>query len=98
MLRLAIAFCTVFLLQLSHLFGMEKNDSPYIIPPPLKNLDKKYKLRIVYFVPSDKKVKKDYRQKASVLMRVVSDVYKEKSRLMGFILRDWILSLIKMVR
>ena len=84
MLRLAIAFCTVFLLQLSHLFGMEKNDSPYIIPPPLKNLDKKYKLRIVYFVPSDKKVKKEYRQKASVLMRVVSDVYKRELKANGF--------------
>ena len=86
MLRLVIAFFTVFLLQLSHLFGKEKNDSPFIIPPPLKNLDKKYKLRIIYFVPSDKKVKKDYKEKASVLMRVVSDVYKRELKDNGCLL------------
>ena len=32
-----------------------------LIPPPLKDLGKDYKLRVVYFVPADAEVKAHYR-------------------------------------
>lgn len=50
--------------------------SGYIIPPPLKDLGRDYKVRLVYFVPSDKEVKNEYREKIEVLMQVVSDIYR----------------------
>ena len=46
-----------------------------IIPPPLKDLGRDYKARMVYFVPSDKEVKSGYQEKIEVLMRVVADMY-----------------------
>jgi hypothetical protein len=52
----------------------------WIIPPPLENLNKDYKVRLVYFVPSDKQVKPQYREKTEVLMRVVADVYRREMK------------------
>jgi len=49
-----------------------------LIPPPLKDLGKDYKLRVVYFVPADADVKAHYREKAEVLMRVVADVFRRE--------------------
>ena len=51
-----------------------------IIPPPLKDLKKDYKIRLVYFVPSDREAKPKYREKAEVLMRVVADVYRREMK------------------
>ena len=34
-----------------------------IVPPVLKDLGKRYKVRIVYFVPSDREVKPNYQEK-----------------------------------
>ncbi|HJN66693.1 MAG TPA: hypothetical protein QF761_10855, partial [Pirellulales bacterium] len=51
-----------------------------IIPPPLKDLGKSYKVRLVYFVPSDKQAKPNYREKAEVLMRVVADIYRREMK------------------
>lgn len=48
----------------------------YIIPPALKDLGRNYKVRLVYFVPTDKEIKPQYREKIEVLMRVVADVYR----------------------
>jgi hypothetical protein len=52
----------------------------WIIPPPLEDLEKDYKVRLVYFVPSDKQVKLEYREKTEVLMRVVADVYRREMK------------------
>ncbi|MEC8336704.1 MAG: hypothetical protein VXZ84_01020 [Planctomycetota bacterium] len=54
-----------------------------IIPPPLKDLGKAYKVRLVYFVPTDKEAKPNYREKAEVLMRVVADVYRREMKANG---------------
>ena len=54
-----------------------------IIPPPLEDLGKAYKVRLVYFVPTDKEVKPNYRQKAEVLMRVVADIYRREMKANG---------------
>ena len=51
-----------------------------IIPPPLEDLGRDYKIRLIYFVPSDSKVKKGYREKADVLMRVVADIYRREMK------------------
>ena len=80
--------CTVFastLLSLS-LFAANSTEGPSkkkIIPPPLKDLGKPYKVRLVYFVPTDKEAKPNYRQKAEVLMRVVADVYRREMKANG---------------
>ena len=54
-----------------------------IVPPALKDLGKGYKVRIIYFVPSDRKVKPNYQEKTEVLMRVVSDVYEREMKAHG---------------
>ena len=51
-----------------------------VIPPPLKDLHKDYKVRLVYFVPTDREVKPGYREKCEVLMRVVADVYRREMK------------------
>ncbi len=54
-----------------------------IVPPVLKDLEKSYKVRIIYFVPSDRKVKPNYQEKTEVLMRVVADVYRREMKAHG---------------
>ncbi len=49
-----------------------------MIPPPLKDLGKDHKVRLVYFVPNDREVKANYREKSEVLMRVVADIYRRE--------------------
>ena len=51
-----------------------------VIPPPLKDLGKDYKVRLVYFVPTDREVKPGYREKCEVLMRVVADIYRREMK------------------
>jgi len=51
-------------------------NSKYIIPPPLEDLGRDYKVRLIYFVPKDKEVKDKYREKIEVLMQVVADIYR----------------------
>ena len=52
--------------------------SDVIIPPPLKDLGRNYKVRLIYFVPADCEVKPKYRKKTEVLMRVVADIYRRE--------------------
>ncbi len=52
--------------------------SDVIIPPELEDLKKNYKVRLVYFVPNDKKVKKHYRERCEAMMRVVADFYRRE--------------------
>ena len=51
-----------------------------ITPPPLEDLGKDYKVRLVYFVPTDREVKPGYRDKCEVLMQVVADVYRREMK------------------
>ena len=59
------------------------NAQDLMTPPPLEDLGKKYKVRLVYFVPIDREVKPGYREKCEVLMRVVADVYRREMRANG---------------
>ena len=59
------------------------DESQLIIPPPLEDLGRDYKIRLIYFVPSDSKVKANYRKKADVLMRVVADIYRREMKSNG---------------
>ena len=54
-----------------------------IIPPPLKDLGRNYKLRLAYFVPTDCEVKPKYREKTEVLLRVVADVFRRELQANG---------------
>ena len=65
-------------------YSVEESNHRVMIPPALKDLGKDYKLRIVYFVPSDKQIKRSYKKKSEVLMRVVSDVYTKELKANGF--------------
>lgn len=56
------------------------NYQSMILPPPLRDLGKDYKVRLVYFVPTDREVKQGYREKCEVLMRVVADVYRREMK------------------
>jgi hypothetical protein len=51
-----------------------------IIPPPLKDLGRSYKVRLVYFVPSDCEAKPKFREKTEMLMRVVADIYRREMK------------------
>ena len=53
-----------------------RSKSRLIIPPPLEDLGRDYKVRLVYFVPTDKEVKDNFREKIEVLMQVVADIYR----------------------
>ena len=80
--------CAIFagILLSSHLFAANTSEGTSrkkIIPPPLKDLGKAYKVRLVYFVPTDKEAKPNYREKAEVLMRVVADVYRREMKANG---------------
>ncbi|REK45950.1 MAG: hypothetical protein DWQ46_07975 [Planctomycetota bacterium] len=55
-----------------------------IIPPPLEDLGRDHKIRLVYFVPTDSEVKANYREKTEVLMRVVADIYRREMKANGF--------------
>jgi hypothetical protein len=54
-----------------------------IIPPPLENLERDYKVRLIYFVPTDREVKPGYQKKTEVLMRVVADIYRREMKANG---------------
>ena len=58
MFRLIIFSGTLLFVQMISLLGAEVNGSSLIIPEPLKDLGKKYKIRVVFLVTSDKNVKK----------------------------------------
>ena len=57
--------------------------SDLTIPPALKDLGRDYKVRLIYFVPTDREVKPGYEKKAEVLMRVVADIYRREMKANG---------------
>lgn len=61
----------------------KKSPARQLIPPPLEDLGKPYKVRLVYFVPTDKEAKSNYQEKAEVLMRVVADIYRREMKANG---------------
>ena len=81
LVALGLSLCST-----SEVLAAEKNTAKskpsgnLVIPPPLEDLSKAYKVRLVYFVPSDKQAKPNYREKAEVLMRVVADVYRREMK------------------
>ena len=52
----------------------------YRAPEPLHDLGKSHKIRLVYFVPSDREPATNYSEKISVLMTFVADLYREDFR------------------
>ncbi|MBQ96515.1 MAG: hypothetical protein CMP30_00785 [Roseibacillus sp.] len=67
--------------QLGHKKGSDPTKPQTLMtPPPLEDLGKDYKVRLVYFVPTDREAKPGYREKCEVLMRVVADVYQREMK------------------
>ncbi len=50
--------------------------APVRVPPPLRDLGKKQKIRLVYFVPADRKPTAHYAEKIEVLMTFVADLFR----------------------
>jgi hypothetical protein len=53
-----------------------KPPTPGRVPPPLRDLNKKQKIRLVYFIPTDRKPTADYAAKIEVVMTFVADLYR----------------------
>ena len=85
-IRVQFHFVSVLLIHIfiGYVYSAGESNVKMIIPPPVKDLGKDYKLRIVYFVPSDKQIKRNYKEKTEVLMRVVADVYNRELKANGF--------------
>ena len=85
-IRVQIHFVSILLIHvfIGYVYSAGESNGKIIIPPHLKDLGKDYKLRIVYFVPSDKQIRRNYKEKTEVLMRVVADVYNRELKANGF--------------
>lgn len=64
------------------LIAPERSSEDYA-PPPLADLGKKNKIRVVYFVASDREPAKDYQAKTEVLLAFVRDVYRRDLQAKG---------------
>lgn len=58
----------------------EPETTKYRAPEPLRDLGKSHKIRLVYFVPSDREPATNYSEKINVLMTFVADLYREDFR------------------
>jgi hypothetical protein len=65
------------------LVGPERKGEDYA-PPPLTDLGKKYKIKTVYLIPSDREPAPDYQAKTEVLLAFVRDVYVRDLRAKGY--------------
>lgn len=65
------------------IIGPERTSEDYA-PPPLTDLNKKYKIKTVYLVPSDREPAKNYQAKTEVLLAFVRDVYVRDMRAKGY--------------
>jgi hypothetical protein len=61
-----------------------RTSSEYRLPAPLQDLAKTYKVRLVYFVPSDREPTKHYRQKITTVMMILADVYRRSLQGQGY--------------
>jgi hypothetical protein len=61
-----------------------KRTSEDYAPPPLTDLGKKYKIKTVYLIPSDREPAKEYQAKIEVLLAFVRDVYVRDMRAKGY--------------
>ena len=78
---LSLVFGLGLMAQLDRKKSSYPNDPQSLItPPPLEDLGKDYKVRLVYFVPTDREVKPGYQDKCEVLMQVVADVYRREMK------------------
>ena len=54
-----------------------EGDPPAVrVPPPLRDLGKRHKIRLVYFVPTDREPTTHYAEKIEVLMTFVADLFR----------------------
>ena len=58
----------------------EVDTAKYRAPEPLRDLGRTHKIRLVYFVPSDRDPTANYADKIRVLMTFVADLYRENFR------------------
>lgn len=56
----------------------------YRVPKPLRDLGKEYKVRLVYFIPSNRETTKHYRQKITTVMTILADVYRQSLQGQGY--------------
>ena len=56
----------------------------YRVPAPLRDLGKTHKVRLVYFIPSDREPTKHYRQKIITVMTILADVYRQSLQRQGY--------------
>ncbi len=56
----------------------------YRLPPPLRDLEKSHKVRLVYFIPRDREPTKHYRQKITTVMTILADVYRQSLQAQGY--------------
>lgn len=54
------------------------------VPDPLKDLGAKHKIKVVYFLPTDREPAKNYAAKIETLLAFVSDVYKRDLNAKGY--------------
>jgi hypothetical protein len=69
----AISKASVVLLVCCSVATIQAED--FVKPAPLKDLSRKDQVRLVYFVPKDRKPTKDWEDKIRTLMTFVNDVY-----------------------
>ncbi len=56
----------------------------YRVPAPLRDLGKEYKVRLVYFIPSNREPTKHYRQKITTVMTILADVDRQSLQARGY--------------
>lgn len=57
---------------------------PYVRPEPLRDLHRRHKVRLVYFVPKDRRPTANWSEKIAVVMTFVNDLYTRDLRSKGF--------------
>ena len=64
--------------------GAAQAPQAVVQPEPLKDLGRKHKVRLVYFVPKDRRPTANYAEKIAVLMTFVNDLYVRDLRSKGY--------------
>ena len=54
------------------------------MPPPLRDLGKSHKVRLVYFIPGNREPTKRYQQKITTVMTILADVYRQSLQARGY--------------
>jgi putative peptidase family protein len=54
------------------------------VPEPLRDLGKMHKVRLVYFIPTNREPTKHYRQKITTVITIMADVYRQSLQGQGY--------------